>query len=46
MGTASADDLKKLKIYEDQYRNIENEVEKRYASPGAGLRVVGVRPAG
>jgi hypothetical protein len=46
MGTASADDLKKLKIYEDQYKNIENEVEKRYALPGAGLRVVGVRPAG
>jgi hypothetical protein len=46
MGTASADDLKKLKIYEDQYKNIENEVERRYASPGAGMKLVGTRPAG
>lgn len=43
MGTASADELKKLKIYEDQYKNIENEVERRYASPGAGMKIVGVR---
>ena len=43
MGTASAEDLKKLKIYEDQYKNIENEVERRYASPGAGMKIVGVR---
>lgn len=43
MGTASADELKKLKIFEDQYRNIEAEVEKRYASPGAGMRIAGVR---
>ena len=46
MGTASAEDLKKLKIYEDQYKNIENEVERRYASPGAGMKLVGTRPAG
>jgi len=46
MGTASADELKKLKIYEDQYKNIENEVERRYTSPGAGMKLVGTRPAG
>jgi hypothetical protein len=46
MGKIGADELKLLDYYENQRRNIELEANRMYASPGAGMKLVGTRPAG
>jgi hypothetical protein len=43
MGKIGADELKLLDYYENQRRNIELEANRIYASPGAGMKIVGVR---
>lgn len=43
LGKLSGDDAKLLEFYERQRRTIESEANRLYASPGAGMKVVGVR---
>ena len=43
MGKIGADELKLLDYYENQRKNIELEANRMYASPGAGMKIVGVR---
>lgn len=38
--TATAEELQKLKIYEDEYKNIERRVAQRYTSPGSNRGVI------
>ena len=46
MGKIGTDELKLLDYYENQRKNIELEANRMYASPGAGMKLVGTRPAG
>ena len=43
LGKLSGDEVKLLDYYEKQRKNIETEADRLYASPGAGMRIAGVR---
>lgn len=38
--TATPEELQKLKIFQDEYKNIENRVAQRYTSPGSNRGVI------
>ncbi len=45
-GKLKPEELKVLEFYENERRKIDLEADRRYASPGAGMKLVGTRPAG
>jgi hypothetical protein len=45
-GKLKPKELKVLEFYENERRKIDLEADRRYASPGAGMKLVGTRPAG
>ena len=42
----SKKDQTKLKVIEDRMRDVERQAEIKYPTPGAGMKLVGARPAG
>jgi len=45
-GILTPQERKRLEFYENERRKIDLEADRRYASPGAGMKLVGTRPAG
>lgn len=45
-GDLNAKDQAKLKVIEDSMRDVERQAEIKFPTPGAGMKLVGTRPAG
>jgi hypothetical protein len=45
-GKLTPQERKRLEFYENERRKIDIEANRMYASPGAGMKLVGTRPAG